>query len=122
MTTLTDDPKQWLRTLMDTVDNKQANAFAQKLSEDVEFVFGNCSAVFGRRAVAEFVDAFFATIDSSCHVIEDIICVEHTLIFQGHVTYTRKDSSTLIVPFSNWLYIKGDKVSRYLIFADTSGL
>ena len=38
------------------------------------------------------------------------------------MTYTRKDGSTLTVPFVNVFYLRDGKVARYLIHIDNSGL
>ena len=44
------------------------------------------------------------------------------VVCHGRVTYTRKDNSTLTVPFANVMKLDAKGIYKYLIFADTSDL
>jgi hypothetical protein len=48
--------------------------------------------------------------------------MDGTTIVEGEVTYTRKDASTLTVPFANIMRRGEIKVRDYRVFADVSGL
>jgi hypothetical protein len=54
-------------------------------------------------------------------VVERIETPGH-IAAHGFVTYTRRDGSTLRVPFANVFHLEGGLVTRYLIFIDNSAL
>ena len=111
-----------LAALFESIDAKNTQAFAVFLSEDVLFRFGNAPAVEGRRAVAETVQGFFQSIRGLRHELAQTWTQGDSVVCHGQVTYTRKDGSTLCVPFANIFGLAEGRVSRYLIFVDVSEL
>ena len=108
--------------LFTAIDGKDAKGFGEFLTEDAEFRFGNHPPTKGKQSAIEAVDYFFNSIYALSHTIEAQVNDANSVICHGHVTYTRHDKSELTVPFCNWLYFTDDKISCYLIFADTSNL
>jgi ketosteroid isomerase-like protein len=112
----------WWKSLFATIDGKQAHDFAQFLTPEGEFRFGNQPAVQGREHVEAYVAAFFGMIGSSRHELRHTWNDGATRACEGFVTYTRLDGSTLTVPFANVFYMREDKIARYLIFIDNGAL
>ncbi len=113
---------KWLTDLFKSIDSKDSQRFTQNLSDDVEFRFGNASAVQGRKAVSGTVETFFKSIRGLHHEILQAWTQADSVICHGMVTYIRHDGSTLCVPFANIFTLRSGKVSRYLIFVDVSEL
>ncbi len=111
-----------LGDLFKSIDAMDSATFAQHLSEDVEFRFGNAPAVNGRKAVMETVQGFFQSIGGLRHELIRVWHQGDTVICHGIVTYTRKDGSTLTVPFANIFRLSDRLVTQYLIFVDISAL
>jgi len=116
------DHERYLKHLFSSIDEKDVNNFSALLTEDCSFRFGNSPTVFGKENVASFVSAFFDSIDSLSHTLIESSSLPDRLFCHGIVSYTRHDQSVLSVPFSNIFKLKGDLISEYLIFADTSAL
>ena len=112
----------WWNSLMATIDGKRPQEFAQFLTDDGEFRFGNQPSVHGRANVAGYVDAFFGMIGGSKHELQRTWGDDGTKACEGRVTYTRLDGTTLTVPFANVFYMRDDKIARYLIFIDNGPL
>ena len=104
------------------IDGKDAVKFASFLSKGCHFRFGNLPEVTGADNIQAFVGGFFESIDSLAHAIEESWNVPDGLICHGQVTYTRKDGSSLTVPFANIFKLDSTGICEYLIFADTSEL
>jgi hypothetical protein len=117
-----ENTKQWLEELAKTIDSKDAKGFSEYITEDGEFRFGNAEPVKGRKAIVDYVAAFFNMIGSSeHHIINFWDCNEH-IIWEGKVIYTRLDGKKVEVNFTNIFYMKGNLIERYLIFIDNSPL
>jgi len=112
----------WLEKLFATIDAKDAAAFAEFLTEDAVFRFGNGEPARGRDAVREAVAQFFAGVKGLEHAIHESWTVPGAVVMHGQVTYTRHNGSRLTVPFANVLKLDGTRVRDYLVFADASAL
>ena len=112
----------WLEKLFTTIDAKDAAAFADFLTEDAVFRFGNGAPAQGRDEVREAVAQFFAGVQSLKHTIHESWTIPGAAVMHGEVTYTRHDGSRLSVPFANVLKLDGTLVREYLVFADASRL
>ncbi len=112
----------WWNSLMATIDGQRPQEFAQFLTDDGEFRFGNQPSVHGRANVAAYVDVFFGMIGGSQHELRRTWRDDETRACEGNVTYTRRDGTTVTVPFANVFYMRGDKIARYLIFIDNGPL
>jgi hypothetical protein len=115
---------EWLSSLFDSIDRKDAAAFIALLEDNCRFRFGNMPEVTGRQAIAEAVGAFFSSIAGLSHQVCAAWQSGDWLTCHGLVTYQRHDGSTLSVPFANLMKrspATGQAV-EYLIFADISAL
>ncbi|UCD75963.1 MAG: nuclear transport factor 2 family protein [Phycisphaerales bacterium] len=112
----------WVGQLLKTIDNMDAEAFAAFLAKDVSFRFGNAEPVAGKAAVREAVEGFFGSIKGMRHEVASVLADDDAVSFHGTVTYTRHDSSSLTVPFADFLSVRGELITEYLIFMDASQL
>jgi ketosteroid isomerase-like protein len=113
---------EWVARLFRAIDTSDAGSFAQFLAGDAVFTFGNQEPVRGRENVRNMVAGFFASIDGTRHDVAETWVQSESVIIRGAVTYTRKDRSTLTVPFANVLRMEGDLIKDYQIYVDTSRL
>jgi ketosteroid isomerase-like protein len=111
-----------IKGIYEAIDEKDVTSFCNFLTPDCTFRFGNSDSVSGRENVKQYVSGFFDSIEGLSHEIIDSWDVPDGKVCHGYVTYTRKDSSKLSVPFSTILKIDGAGVSEHLIFADISQL
>lgn len=116
------DPRTLVDHLFRSVDAMDTDTFLSFLTEDITFRFGNAPAVTGKQAVNEAVTGFFNAIKSLHHTIDQVWSQDNHIICKGTATYTRKDDSTLTVPFANIFRIHEEKISEYLIYVDISQL
>ena len=101
------------------VDAKNAKAFADSLTENGAFVFGNAPPVIGRAAVAKTVSEVLSSFEAISHKIEDVWDEDNDVIMRLAVTYTRKDGKVLTLPCVNiWKLAAGDKIADYRIYMD----
>ncbi len=114
--------KTEIKQLFQTVDNRDTDAFLTFLSDDVVFRFGNAEPVKGKENVGGAVQSFFESIKALSHDLHDIWEHPGAVVCHGMVTYTRRDSTTLTVPFADIFQIDGDLVRDYMIFIDVSQL
>ncbi len=112
----------WLEKLFKTIDAKDAEGFAEFLTEDAVFRFGNGEPARGKKAVRDAVAGFFAGVKSLRHTVRESWSHPDAVVMHGEVTYTRHDGSQLSVPFANVFKLDGRLVREYLVFADASKL
>lgn len=108
--------------LFAAIDEKDAHTFAEYLTEDISFRFGNQEAVVGKESVESYVAGFFDSIAGISHSIENVVITIPVVVCHGHVSYTRHDGSVLRVPFANIFNIKEGLIKDYMIFLDNSAL
>ncbi|WP_096087368.1 nuclear transport factor 2 family protein [Agaribacterium haliotis] len=116
------DLEQWTQALFASVDQMNADSFAEFLADDASFIFGNAEAVNGKANIKSAVAGFFSSIKAIEHQIDQIWDGGGDVICNGHVKYLRHDDTTLEVPFANVLILKGELIYKYLIYVDTSKL
>lgn len=114
--------KEWLEKLGGVIDAKDSELFSQYFTEDGIFRFGNAEPVKGRKAVADYVAAFFGMIKSSEHKVVNFWEQNDNIIWQGEVDYTRLDGNKVKVHFTNIFYMKGTLIDQYLIYIDNTPL
>jgi SnoaL-like domain len=112
----------WVNQLFQSIDNQNAGAFVEFLSDNVLFQFGNAAPVRGKVAVGDAVHGFFGSIKALRHNVTETLEQPDTVICHGTVTYTRHDSSILSVPFANIFKLDADLIKEYLIYVDVSEL
>lgn len=111
-----------INALFAAIDAKDINAFAEFLTEDCVFRFGNQEEVEGAEQVQAYVTYFFDSVQALRHDIVQQWETDDGVVCHGFVTYTRHDESLLRVPFCNVLNMRAGRIYEYLIFADTSAL
>jgi len=111
-----------LPLLFSAIDARDAHAFADFLSPDVEFVFGNAAPLHGRANVEAAVAGFFASLAALRHELSGHWHCGDSLLMHGIVTYTRHDDSQLRVPFANVFKLRDGLIGEYRIFGDFSAL
>lgn len=114
--------KEKIIKLFESIDEMDTNKFASFLTEDARFRFGNVPEAVGKPAIKEAVAGFFSTIKGISHRHLNIWEVPNNVIYQGEVTYTRHDGSTLTLPFVNVFGMNGDLIKDYLIYIDINPL
>ncbi len=113
---------RWLRALFEAIDSRNAEAFAQFLAPTCSFRFGNMPVVTGRSDIERAVASFFTSLNGVSHSLTAAWQPGDATICHGDVRYTRKDETTLVVPFANVLFGPPGAIYEYLIFADISEL
>ena len=113
---------KWVNRLFAAIDGKDAAAFADFLTEDAVFRFGNAAPVSGKAAIRETVAGFFGSIRALRHEVTDAWTLPDVVVAVGQVTYTRHDGSTLSVPFADVFRMRGELAREYLIYVDASRL
>ncbi len=109
--------------LFKAIDASDTESFLSFLSDDAVFKFGNLQPVPGKDNIRAFLDGFFKSIDHTVHSDIKEYNTGSVWFTTGNVEYTRKDSSTLAVPFCNKFEMnEGDMIQRYEIFVDNSEL
>ena len=116
------ETKQWLANIGHVIDAKDAQGFANFITENGTFRFGNQPDVVGRDAIRDYVAAFFTMIHSSEHAVVNHWKGNGTIVWQGQVNYTRLDDRKVLVPFTNIFYMDGDLIKDYLIYIDNTPL
>ena len=96
--------------------------FITFLTDDAQFRFGNAPAVQGKSAARDAVAGFFGTIRSIRHNNVNLWVNQDSVLYEGEVTYTRHDGSTLTIPFFNKFGMVGDKIKDYFIYIDITPL
>ena len=112
----------WTRRLFASIDAMDAGAFAGFLAEDGVFLFANQPQVCGRAAAESAVAGFFAAIKGLRHELLKEWRDSESAVVEGRVTYTRKDGSSVTLPFVNVLELRGTAVARYKIYVDATPL
>lgn len=116
------DTKQWLESIGKSIDSMDANRFAEFLTDDCTFRFGNQPDVSGKKAVTEYVAAFFKMIGGSKHKVVDYWTRNDSVVWQGEVLYTRLDGKKVNVNFTNIFLMNGNLIKDYLIYIDNTPL
>ena len=116
------DNKKMIEKLFRSIDQMNVDDFCSFLTDDARFKFGNGDPVESIATIREFVGGFFSAISGISHKIDSMIENGELLACRGEVTYTRKDSTSLTVPFANFFQLSDGLIADYQIYADTSML
>lgn len=104
------------------IDTMDADIFADCLTEDATFRFGNNAPVIGRQAIRDSVAGFFGTIRSIKHTPLRVHNNGSFVIAEMDCSYVDQWGRTLSVPVCNVLSLKGDKICEYFIYIDNHEL
>jgi ketosteroid isomerase-like protein len=111
-----------IEALFNTIDEMDAVRFAEYLTEDGVFKFGNFPPAEGREAIIGAVDNFFKSIKALKHKYLNMWVHPDTVIYRGEVTYTRHDGSQITLPYLNVFGMDGEKIKDYQIYIDINPL
>jgi limonene-1,2-epoxide hydrolase len=109
-------------TLFEDIDSMEPDRFAQHLSDDVSFRFGNADPVIGRDAVRATWAGFCDAIAGVSHQVIEQWNNGAATIVEATVTYTRKDNSTVSLPVVTIYRGEGEQIDDYRIFMDVAPL
>jgi ketosteroid isomerase-like protein len=112
----------WLSDLFEAIDRMDSGGFVQFLADYATFQFGNAQPVKGKENIRDAVAGFFSSIKGISHKLLGTWQVDDVVFLQGEVSYTRKDSRTVTIPFFNLFKMNGPLVSKYIIYIDVSPL
>lgn len=112
----------WIQELFSSIDAMDVDTFASFLTEDAQFKFGNAPPATGKEAIKKAVGGFFSTLHGLKHALLNTWSHSGSIIVQGEVTYTRKDASTVTLPFVNVFGMQGNLIEDYLIYMDINPL
>ncbi|MDP2832196.1 MAG: nuclear transport factor 2 family protein [Pseudomonadota bacterium] len=114
----------WVRQLFQTIDARDAAAFAAYLAEDGTFRYGSQPVVAGREAVREYVAAFFAGMNGISHELTGFWWREagEVCFVQGEVTYHLPNAAVVTLPFLNLFRMRDTAIVEYLIYTDPTPL
>jgi ketosteroid isomerase-like protein len=114
--------KKWLESIGNSIDSMDADNFAQFLTDDCIFRFGNQPDVNGKTAIRDYVAEFFQMIGGSKHKVIDYWTRDNTIVWQGEVLYTRLDGKKVSVNFVNIFHMEVNLIKDYLIYIDNTPL
>lgn len=114
--------RSWWDELLHAVDSRDAQRFVSFLTPDASFRFGNADCVVGADDIRNVVAGFFSAIASSRHELLTCWGVAPSVACEGTVTYTRRDGSSLKVPFVNAFDLHERQIASYRIYIDNSAL
>lgn len=117
-----ENTKAWLEKIGRTIDAKDSDGFADFITEDGIFRFGNQPDIVGRKAIAGYVAHFFTMINRSEHEVINFWQNDSSVVWQGLVHYTRLDGKKVDVNFCNVFYMKHNLIKEYLIYIDNAPL
>lgn len=112
----------WVANLFATIDSRDTQGFVRNLTDDAVFRFGNADPVHGAAAIGDAVGQFFEAIDGLQHNVLESWSLGDVVICHGTVAYTRRDGSSLSVPFADLFKLVDGRIREYLIFIDISAL
>lgn len=116
------DIKDKIIELFKTIDKMDSDKFVTFLTDEAQFRFGNAPVVQGKTAIKDAVAGFLGTIKAISHKNVNLWENPDSVIYEGEVTYTRHDGSTLTIPFINKFGMVGDKIKDYFIYIDINPL
>jgi len=104
------------------IDSMEGRAFANCLTENFTFVFGNSDAVIGRASAAAAAQGFLNQIAGVKHHLLNAWAFDDVVVSQVSVTYTRKDGSILTIAAASIWKLKDMLIDECRIYADVSPL
>ncbi len=120
---LSDDAYQSYLRYLEVLDDKDIDAYAAFLADDVSIQFGNAPAVEGKAAVVEMLAGYWQSFKSIEHDLTNIYGTDRAYVLEALNHYKRHDGKKVTVravAFTD----KDDNglVSSIRVFGDTSAL
>ena len=114
--------QDFIHDLYQTVDQRNAEALATFLADDVQFAIGNGDPIDGKQSVVSANAAFFSSVKNMHHQIDNVWTQGDNIICNGRVDYVRLDASAFSASFATVLEIKQNQIIDYRVYADISAL
>jgi ketosteroid isomerase-like protein len=114
-------PDAWTRAVFRSLDAMDVERFTGFMTDDVRFQFAGQPEVIGRRATADYLNAFFGCLDAITHELQWQVRHHDTLIIHGQVEYRIADGTA----GTSWIDVfqmSDGKIADYLIFMDSAPL
>lgn len=116
------DAAKLAKEVFGLVDAQDIEGFLGYMTEDVGFRFANAPAISGKEQVRKVFGKFMGSIKGLEHEIINTWAQENAIICQGEVTYTRKDSSGITLPYVTIWHMQAEFIKEYLIYIDQTPL
>ncbi|WP_172280153.1 nuclear transport factor 2 family protein [Chryseobacterium sp. LAM-KRS1] len=111
-----------IEKILSAIDSKDPNKFAEFLSEDSVFKFGNFPEEVGKSAIFKAQTDFYNSIKDLKHKILRIWKDSTSTVVQMEVSYTRHDGSNITLPVTDVFVFDGNKITHTLIYMDINPL
>jgi hypothetical protein len=109
------------RAMFEDIDRMDAAAWADWLTDDARFRFGNGDETTTRDAARQGLADFYGMIDGVSHRMLDHWEDGATTIVRSDVTYVRKDGTTVTVPIVTIYHERDDgKIDDYRVYGDVA--
>lgn len=112
----------WLLDLFRAIDRKDVDAILEFMTPGGVFRFGNAPGIQGHEAIRAAVSAFYDSFSAIRHELDRVWADGNTLVCEGRTTYTRHDGIEVKVPFADVFDLEGDRIAKYVIYADIAPL
>ena len=89
---------EWYLNYLNAMDKLDIDAYATFLAEDCEMQFCNNPIVKGKQKIVESLAAFWATIDSDEHNLQNIYGDDQNFVLEAFNTFKRKDNKSVTIP------------------------
>jgi SnoaL-like protein len=107
--------------MFEDIDRMDAAAWANWLTDDARFRFGNGDETTTRDAARQGLADFYGLIDGVSHRMLDHWENGATTIVRSEVTYIRKDGATVTVPIVTIYHERDDgKIDDYRVYGDVA--
>ena len=116
------DSSLFITELYQAVDSKDCDFLQQIFADDINFRIGNFDTLTDIDSALASNSAFFNSIQSMLHSIDNVWSINDNIICNGTVDYVRLDGSDHSCYFSTALTFSQGKISEFYVYADLSGL
>jgi hypothetical protein len=106
--------------LFKSIDDMDAARFAEFITPDGTFRFGNNPPAVGRAQITTAVGGFFGALGGLAHTIHGVWSADGRVFVQGEVVYTRKDGTSVTLPFFDLFEMDGEAIRTFLVYADVT--
>ncbi len=89
---------EWYLAYLNAMDNLDIDNYATFLADDCEMQFGNNPLVKGKKNIVESLTAFWSTIDSDEHNLQNIFGDDRNFVLEAFNTFKCKDDRTVTIP------------------------
>jgi len=111
-----------LRSLVEKLLTDKVKVTDKEVADYIEKNKDTFPAEMKEEEIKKSVSQFFSIIKALSHKITMVWEHNGNVMCHGEVTYTRKDSSKVTLPFANIFYMDKSLISKYLIYIDIGPL